>query len=326
MNSRTFEIPRHGGTSASTSLAAAAPRSFPAGGRRDAGALRKEKRRAASPFRKAARDFRRTEAGSPVISGLALRVALAVVAILAAGVAMTAVLSVHKFERTFTDFLASRFTFVVNDARQRIETQMDLGLPLSDLQGVSPMLQQYLQDDEQILSIEIFDEAGTVLFSTDPSFVGDLVSEEWMIAWRSVQGRGVWSELERDAGVVGMPLRNSLDQNVGSFALRYTREILDAGSEAQASRMLIVGAVVVLGMTPLCILGAMALIRRPRRELGALSDNLDEVTNRRLNPDASARSPEFAAFAAAAIAAHKAIDDATAEIRRLDELDEEEAS
>ena len=261
-----------------------------------------------------------------MISGLALRIALAVAAILAAGVAMTTVLSVHKFERTLSDFLASRFTFVVNDARQRIETQMDLGLPLTDLQGVSPMLQRYLQDDEQILSIEIFDEAGTVLFSTDPSFVGDLVSEEWMIAWRSVQGRDVWSELERDAGVVGMPLRNSLDQKVGALALRYTREFLDAGAEAQASRMLIVGAVGVLGMTPLCIVGAMVLIRRARRDLGELSDDLDEVMNRRVNPDARGRSQEFAAFAASAIAAHKAIDDATAEIHRLDELDEEEAS
>ena len=254
-----------------------------------------------------------------MISGLALRIALAVAAILAAGVAMTTVLSVHKFERTLADFLASRFTFVVNDARQRIETQMDLGLPLTDLQGMSPMLRQYLQDDEQILSIEIFDEAGTVLFSTDPSFVGDLVAKEWMIAWRSVQGRNVWSELERDAGVVGMPLRNSLDQNVGSLALRYTREFLDAGVEAQASRMLIVGAIVVLGMTPLCILGAMALIRRPRRELSALSDDLDDVTNRRPNADGRPRSPEFAAFAATALAAHEAIDAATAEIHRLDE-------
>ena len=127
--------------------------------------------------------------------GLATRITLALVVILAAGVGMTTVLSAHMFERTLSDFLTSRFEFELNDVRQRIETQMDLGLALAELQSVPQELEEYLRADEQILSIEVFDDTGIVLFSTDPSFVGDLVTEEWVTAWRASRGQEVWSDL-----------------------------------------------------------------------------------------------------------------------------------
>ena len=50
---------------------------------------------------------------------------------------------------------------------------MDLGLALPTLQDVSEELVVYQSNDETILSIEVFDETGAVLFSTDPSFIGD---------------------------------------------------------------------------------------------------------------------------------------------------------
>ena len=74
--------------------------------------------------------------------------------------------------------------FELTDIRQRVQTQMDLGIALAELQGVSEELDEYRRADEQILSIEIFDDTGIVLFSTDPSFLGDLVTEEWVTSWR----------------------------------------------------------------------------------------------------------------------------------------------
>ena len=87
--------------------------------------------------------------------GLAARITMALVVILAAGVAMTAILSAHMFERTLSDFLTSRFEFELNDLRQRIETQMDLGIELANLQSVPEELEEYAHADEQILSIEV---------------------------------------------------------------------------------------------------------------------------------------------------------------------------
>ena len=255
--------------------------------------------------------------------GLATRITLALVVILASGVVMTTVLSAHMFERTLSDFLTSRFEFELNDVRQRIETQMDLGINLADLESVPEELNEYLHADQQILSIEVFDETGIVLFSTDPSFVGDLVTEEWVSAWRASRGQEVWSDLERDARVVGVPLRDNLGRDVGSLALRYSREFFDDSVTAQTTRLLVIGAIVVLAMTPLSILGAMVLLRGLRGELRDLRESLDDVSSRRADGPALSRTqadhPELAAFASTALTAHGDIDVAIGEIRRLDE-------
>jgi len=255
--------------------------------------------------------------------GLATRITLGLVVILAAGVGMTTVLSAHMFERTLSDFLTSRFEFELNDIRQRIETQMDLGIALAELQSVPQELEEYLRADEQMLSIEVFDDTGIVLFSTDPSFVGDLVTEEWIAAWRTSRGQEVWSNLERDARAVGVPLRDNLGRNVGSLALRYSRNHFDGNVTEQTTRLLLVGALVVLAMTPLSIMGALVLLRGLRGELRDLSDSMDEVANHRGDGSALRRTkpdhPGLAAFAATAFAAHEDIDAAIGEIRRLDE-------
>ena len=255
--------------------------------------------------------------------GLATRITLALVVILAAGVAMMTLLSAHMFERTLSDFLNSRFEFELNDIRQRIESQVDLGIELADLPGVPAELEEYLLADAQILSIEVFDESGTVLFSTDPSFVGDLVTEEWVSAWHASHGRDVWSDLERDARVVGVPLRDNLGRDVGSLALRYSRDFFDDSVTRQSTRLLLIGAIVVLGMAPLSVVGAMFLLRGVRGELRDLRESMDDVTNRRRNGSALDRTgpdhPEVAAFAATALTAHDDIDAAIGEIRRLDE-------
>lgn len=255
--------------------------------------------------------------------GLATRITFALVVILAAGVAMMTVLSAHMFKRTLSDFLNSRFEFELNDVRQRIESQVDLGIELNDLQSVPRELEEYLHADEQILSIEVFNETGTVLFSTDPSFVGDLVTEEWVSAWRASGSRDVWSDLERDARVVGVPLRDNLGRDIGSLALRYSRDFFDDSVDAQSTRLLLIGAIVVLAMAPLTVMGAMVLLRGLRGELRDLSESMDDVANRR--PDGTALDrigpdhPELAAFAATALTAHDDIDAAIGEIRRLDE-------
>lgn len=255
--------------------------------------------------------------------GFTTRIAFVLAMILAAGMAMTGLLSVHKYERTLADLLTSRFTFVANDISQRIETQMEFGLALQQLQDVAEEMQAYMRDDGQILSIEVFDRGGTVLFSTDPSFVGDLVAEEWLQGGRGRDAGAVWSMLQRDAGVVGVPLRNDLDQEVGALALRYSRAFLDDSVDAQIERLLLIGALVVLAVSVLGVLGAMALLRGPHKQLLGLREAIDEVANRRSDGKGLAwarqEHPEFSAFAAGVLNAHAELDSASNEIRRLDE-------
>ncbi len=255
--------------------------------------------------------------------GFASRIAIVLAVILGAGAAMTGVLSIHKFERTFADFLTSRFQFVVNDVRQRIETQLDLGLALVSLENITEEMEAYLRSDEQILSIEVFDETGTVLFSTDPSFVGDLVSEDWVITWRSNRNKALWSALESDAGVVGVPLRNNLSQDVGSLALRYSREFLDRSVSEQIERLLLVGVAVGIVIVLLSFFGCSALLRGASQDLKIMGSAMEDITKRKKDSTVLqktlARHPEFAAFSDSVLGAQDTLDSATKEIHQLDE-------
>ena len=246
-------------------------------------------------------------------------------AILMAGVVMTAGLSIDKFRRTHTDLLDSRFQFVVNDIRHRIETQMDLGLALATLEDVSEELETYRVNDETILSIEVFDENGSVLFSTDPSFIGDLVSQDWLLAWRSSQNKNLWSILERDAGVVGVAIQNNLNQKVGSLALRYSREFLDLSVANQTERLLVIGLIIAAVMALVSFLGCRILLRGPISDLNTMTRAMTDImNNEKDSPNiklANENHAEFASFSETALQAHVALNEASEEIIQLDEED-----
>ena len=254
--------------------------------------------------------------------GFAPRISIVVAVILCMGVAMTGVLSIHKYQRTSADLITSRFQFIVNDIRQNIEVQMDLGLPLVNLQGISEELESYLYDT-QILSIEVFDDTGTVLFSTDPSFEGDLVSEQWVNLWRTYQDKDSWSALEKDAGVVGVPLRNNFGQNVGSLALRYSRAFLDHSIAGQVERLVLLGAAVAGVMTLLSLLGCIVLLKPTSLILRNMTHALDNIPSRK-NIDEYVKAvepnyPEFAVFAETSVEVQDKLDEMTSQIRKFDQ-------
>ena len=258
--------------------------------------------------------------------GFAPRISFVLAVVLVAGAVMTGVLSIYKYERTLANLLTSRFYFVANDMRQKIETQMDLGLPLVHLQGVTEELDSYLRLDDQVLSIEVFDETGKVLFSTDASFVGDLVSENWLILWLTNQNKDMWSTLEIDAGIVGVPLHNNLSQNVGSLALRYSRDILNQSVNEQIERLLILGLAVVIVMSIFTFISCTRLLRGPIYDLRNMAKAMTKIMNQEEGDpaltEARERHPEFNRFAKMALAAYAAMDAGSDTIRKVDEEDQ----
>ena len=255
--------------------------------------------------------------------GFAPRIATVVAIILISGLALTSVLSIHKFQNTYSDLLTSRFEFVATDIRQGIHTQLDLGLPLENLEGVTEKLDFFLHGDDQILSIEVFDEYGTVVFGTDPSFVGDLVAEEWLILRRLNLTGESWSALDKKSGVVGVNLRNNLDQDVGSVALRYSRQFLDQIVAEQIERLSKVGIVVAIVMTLFSLLGCIVLLRRSTLDLKNMKDTFDDIRSKKKQSESiqtsTANHPELEAFVNTTYRVQNDLDDATHQIHQIDE-------
>ena len=254
-----------------------------------------------------------------MIANLPGRVVLTMGAICVFAVALTATLNFYKYDSTLSDLLRSRFTFLLRDMRHTLETGMDLGLPLRELDNVPELIGGNAARNPEVLSIEIFDPSGTVLFSTDSSFVGDLVATSWLDRWQK-STEPLWSTREHDADTLGITLQNNLGQTVGAIALRYDRRLEDGLLYRMGLQLAGVGVVVVAVATFLVGLGSYLLLRPMRKQLLLMRVG----TERLLAADSAAGTlpgaPDltYAKFAGTATDAARALEEAAAEIHRLD--------
>jgi len=69
----------------------------------------------------------------------------------------------------------SRFRFSLHQVKAALESGLRLGFAPADLPAAQGLIDQVLARQQDILSVDVFDAQGRVLFSTDQSGVGDSV-------------------------------------------------------------------------------------------------------------------------------------------------------
>ncbi len=241
------------------------------------------------------------------------RVAASICFILASAVSLTGLLNHYEYRKYLGDVLRDRHALVLQDIGHNIEASLSIGLALGELPGVEADMQDSIAQDPQVLSIEMFDEDGKVLYSTDESLRDDLVSEDWTTEWNA--GPRVWSRLEPDAHVVGLRVENSLGHPVGSLALRFSRAEFDDNVRDMALRIALLCAAIVVGFVLLGA-GLSVFVTRPlRQRLQALQAPIDPD----VKTDAATEPDPFAVrFAETTAAAQRAVADGAREIRRIE--------
>lgn len=241
------------------------------------------------------------------------RVAASICFILASAVSLTGLLNHYEYRKYLGDVLRARHALVLQDIGHNMEAKLAIGQALDAVQGVDADMQASIAQDPQILSIEMFDDEGKVLYATDASLRGDLVSEDWAAAWNA--GDRVWSRLEADAHVVGLRVENSLGQVVGSLALRFSRAEFDDNVRAMALRIAVLCAAIVVAFV-LVGAGLSVFVTRPlRQRLQALQAPIDPD----VKTDAGTEPDPFAVrFAETTASAQQAVADAAGEIRRIE--------
>lgn len=245
---------------------------------------------------------------------LPARVAVNIFLILALAVSLTGLMNHYKYRKFLSDLLRDRHALVLQDIGHSIEASLALGLALDALPGVNSTLQANISRHPRVLSIEMFDEHGTVLYSADESLRGDLVSEEWAGAW-NVGEEPVWARVERDAHVVGLRVHNSLGHAVGSLALRYSRAEFDADVRAMGLRITVLCAGVLVVFASLGAGLTVFFTRGLRQRLHAMWAAIEAPDEERgaTAPDASSTH-----FAEKVDEAQRAVKDAEQDIRRIE--------
>jgi len=192
---------------------------------------------------------------------LTLRFALPLLLVLLGAAAALAYQCNVAINRTLAEAAERRAAVVLLDIAQGIETRLNLGLPIATMYDIQEVVERERAKDGQILSIEVFDDAGRSLFNTDRGLIGDRVPPAWVELTRD-QHRGLWITSDFEAAVVGTDFTNSFNKTVGGVALRYSSDAFRA-MEREALTRVSAGAAVIALAAAMVLLVGVALVLQP---------------------------------------------------------------
>jgi hypothetical protein len=115
----------------------------------------------------------------------------------------------------------SRFQFSLANVRATLESGLRLGFAPSDLPGTQALIEQVRAREQGIQSIDVFDPAGRILFTTDQSGVGASLPGAWRTACMAKLPGEIWRSEEEDGNLQCTAVINGYEQVVGGVLLRY---------------------------------------------------------------------------------------------------------
>ncbi len=154
-----------------------------------------------------------------------------------------------------------RFRFSLSNVQGALESGLRLGFSAADLPGAQDLIDRVRTRQPGILSIDVFDGEGRVLFTTDPAGLGSTVP----LAWRELclmPGAGVQRIDEDDDRIQCIGLVNSFEQVAAGVLLRFRAyagaQVLRGGSTPDPGTL-----VLALGAVFLLALAAGWIVVRP---------------------------------------------------------------
>ncbi|MBY0465878.1 MAG: hypothetical protein K2W33_13145 [Burkholderiales bacterium] len=213
---------------------------------------------------------------------------------------------------------SERFRFSLMDMKATLEAGLRLGNSTADLTGTGALVAQVRDRQPDILSIDVYDAQGDVLFSTDPSGRGLKLPPAWRQPCLNPDTTG-WAGLDADGGVQCVGLVNAFGQPAGGVLLRHryaARTTADLRLPTDWPGL----AAMVIALMGLTAWAAARVVRPLHQQAHALRAQLDELYHTPAPPDVSALDTLGPAHAAlAALQAHdRWLRETDAEADRLD--------
>lgn len=165
-----------------------------------------------------------TDRASMKIS-LTAKIGLTIVSIVAFVLLLVTFLNYFKFQKTLTGLLDSRVRVVSLDLKSTVESGLNLGLALEDIDSLQPILDHAREINPLIATIRVFDDAGKAVFSSPADGMAAIPA-----TWREALERSesdTFSLAEENEFIVGAPLVNNLDKAVGGITVTYSRGYFD---------------------------------------------------------------------------------------------------
>ena len=144
---------------------------------------------------------------------------------------------------------------------------------------MNALLQREKASDRLIRGIDVFDQTGQILYSTERARVGEKVANIWTeAAARSKTTE--WSTEATDEYVAGISLKNNFDLTVGFLAMRYSAEEVERAAKVAGREILLAAMFSFLGIALIAPLALIVVIRRFERDLRALEAAASHLEDR----------------------------------------------
>ncbi len=184
-------------------------------------------------------------------------------------------MSYFKFQTTLATLIQNRLTVISITMGESIESAIDLGLGLGEMRTAEAVIARTKRNDPGIASIQIFDNNGQILYSTQKGMAGINVPPYVLQALEESDSR-TWRLDRGHSFVNGFSLFNSFDQMIGGIVLTYSKDAYNTKVAALTNSLTRKSILIFVGFSILAFIG----IKLGFRGLGRYADSIESSYER----------------------------------------------
>jgi len=184
-------------------------------------------------------------------------------------------MSYFKFQTTLATLIQNRLIVISITMGESIESAIDLGLGLGEMRTAEEVIARAKRDDPGIASIQIFDDKGQILYSTQKGMAGTNVPPYVLQAPEKSNDRA-WRLDRGNYFVNGVSLLNSFDQMIGGIVLTYSKDAYNTKVAALTNSLTRKSILIFVGFAILAFIG----IKLGFRGLGRYADSIESSYER----------------------------------------------
>jgi hypothetical protein len=181
-------------------------------------------------------------------------------------IGMAGLLNFFKYRSNAERIFKERLVVTGNAIENSIQSSLELGLQFADIGTLPGTMERERSTDEMILSIDVFDADGKLLYSTDRLRATRPVPATWLTAARQANGAD-WFVKDGTESAASNAIKNNFGVLVGHVALRYSEEQLRATTNAVARELALSAFGVFVVAATLASLALLAVMNRLSRQI-----------------------------------------------------------
>ena len=195
-------------------------------------------------------------------------------------VGMAGLLNFFKYRGNAEGIIRERLLVSGQAIENDIRSSLALGLNFPDIGTLPNTLERERGTDDLILSIDVFDTDGKLLYSTDRLRLTRPIPASWLEAARRHGGTHDWHVKDGSDSAVANVIKNSFGLTIGYVAIRYSNDQLTDATNAVAGQLALYALLVFVVAATLASIALLAAMHR-------LSRDVDTVENALRSGDAS---------------------------------------